>query len=180
MVWSVDAGGRQEDFKAQWKGKDDFVEPARPSKGTLEPGSFVFVRKELYGSHNQKPKQAPDRDGPFRIVSRTDTEVVVRIDGKQKRLKWDRVVAAPAVGEHMRKKVLRYEKHDVQDERVEDEVTTKSIDGAQGKQEYVTDQFMNHSNEQRSWKLKVKWYWFASTDDTWEHIEGLPPSSFMR
>lgn len=56
-------------------------------------------------------------------------------------------MAAPAVGKLMRREVLRDEKHKVQHERAEEAVTAESIDGAQGKEEYVIDQLVDHSNE---------------------------------
>lgn len=39
--------------KPQRKYKDDFDERVRPPKVTVEPGSFVFERKEFYDLHDQ-------------------------------------------------------------------------------------------------------------------------------
>lgn len=80
----------------------------------------------------------------------------------------------------MRTKILPDEKHEFQHECSEEEVTTKSIDGGVAKEKYVIDRLMDHFNEQGRWKFTVRWYGFASTDDTKEPTEGLPRSSVKR
>lgn len=157
--------------------RKDFDTWAWPLKETVEPGSFVFVWKEFYGPHDQKHKHAPVTEGHFQVVSTIDTTVVFHIDGKEQRLSWYRVLAVPAVGELMLRKIGRDENCEVQHKRAEKEMYAKSIDGAQSKEEFVIDLLADHSNERGRWKFKVRWYEFDSTDNTWMPDEGLPRSS---
>lgn len=98
-------------------------------------------------------------------MSTTYKTVVVHIDAKQESLLRNRAVAAPALGELMRRNILRDEKHEVLHQRAGEEVTAISIDGAQGTEEYVIFRLVDHSNEQRTLKLRVRWNRFANKND---------------
>lgn len=93
--------------KAQQNYKEYFDSRVRLSKNIIKPGTFDFARKKFYGSHDQRLKLASPTMGPFRIVSARDTTVVVEIDWQEESLSRQRIVAAPAARELMRRKVPR-------------------------------------------------------------------------
>lgn len=138
------------------------------------------MRKTFYDPHNQKHKLAPATGEPFRVVSTIDTTVVEQNVEMREKLSRNRVVAALPMGDLIRRKVVGDEKHKIQYERAAEKMTAKSEDSSLGNVAYVIDWLVNHWNEDRKWKFKMRWYGLSSTNDTLEPIDGLTRSSVMR
>lgn len=75
-------------------------------EGDKIPGCFVFARKKFLRTYDQKYKLAPVTEGPFRVVSNTDTTVAVRMGEKRERLSRHRVVEASTIKQLITKEVL--------------------------------------------------------------------------
>lgn len=64
--------------KAQRNYKEDFEKRVQPSKTTLEFASFVFVRMDIYGLHNQQHKLTPASEAHFRVLSTAEKQSLYR------------------------------------------------------------------------------------------------------
>lgn len=61
-----------------------------------------------------------------------------------------------------------------------EEVKAKGGDSAPNEKEYGVNWIVGHSNEARRWHFKLRWNWFASTDDIWKRVDGLLRTSITR
>lgn len=104
--------------QAQQKYKDNFDKRVQSSRGIIKHESFLFLEKKFYGSHEQKYMLYLATKGPLRVLSTTDTTVVVQIDEKQERFSRDRVVATQTMDKLMRKEAIHDEENKAQHERV--------------------------------------------------------------
>lgn len=108
-------------------------------------GGLVFVRTAFYGPHDEKYELGPIIDGPFRLMPKTDTTVVVRIGEKQERVLWYKVVEAPPAVELLWKEMLQDEEDENLTKRAEDQATAEG--GSTLEDEgYVIGWIVDHSN----------------------------------
>lgn len=91
---------------AQIKYEESFDKRVLPSKKTTQSKDFAFVKQKFYEPHDKNHKLSSATKGTFRMVSVTETAVVVRMREREKRLMQDRVVEAPSTKELLRKEVL--------------------------------------------------------------------------
>lgn len=115
-------------------------------------------------------------EGPFPVVSVTDTTVVTHVGERQERISRERVVEAPSKADLLRREVLRNEDEEDQTKSAAKDAGTNENNVPDGK-EYIIYKIEDHSNEEGSWMFRVRWYGFLSSDDTWEPFEGLPRST---
>lgn len=65
----------------------------------------------------------------------------------------------------MKKEVLQDEEDEAQHRHAEGMMNAKRIDTVLGKEEYIIDQLVNHSNENGKWWFKVRWYGYTIAED---------------
>lgn len=81
--------------KAQAAYKRDFDARVKRFAPTVRENDYVFLRKEYYNPKKEKRhKLSLIADGPYRVVSATDTTVVLDIKGQHERISRDRVARA--------------------------------------------------------------------------------------
>lgn len=118
-------------------------------------------------------------EGPLRVVSVTDTKVVVRIEQEQERLSSDRLVKALLTADLLRRKALQNKDNKDRTESAAKGARTNENDMPNDKK-YVIEKIVDHSDDDRRWMFRVRWYGFSSADDARKPMEGLPRGSVMR
>lgn len=48
------------------------------------------------------------------------------------------------------------------------------------KEEIIIERLMDHEENGKDWRLRVRWYGYNPKEDTWQPIEGLPRSAIIR
>ena len=97
MVWleALMSSAKRSMSKEQRRYKANFDDRLRRSRARIEPGQFVFLRKEFISPQDRKHKLSPIADGPFRVAESDDHTVVVERGDGRERVSLDRVEAAP-------------------------------------------------------------------------------------
>ena len=155
--------------KAQARYKANHDRAVRQRNEKIEPGDEVFVKTytDVVGS----PKLVTPAAGPYKVCRRDDTTFTVSTPSGKHRVHSDRVVLAPAPADLPEN--VRYAESEVSSD--EDEVADVS-----GVEEYVVERIVAHKLEGSQLYLKVRWYGYAASDDTWELAEGLPEDMVNR
>ena len=155
---------------AQRRYKTDFDKKVR-FRSVIAVGDLVYddrPRRPLTSTEREGPpsdggapsvKLLPKTEGPFRVLSATETTVVVDQDGVSNRVSIDRATKMPR-GPH--------------DATVAASTTDSPAGIPDPPAEYVVDHLVAHREARSGSQYKVRWYGYTPVDDTWEPAEGLP------